>query len=92
LLITGGIVGELWIGVSITSINGVLRGKSAELRSRSNQLLALVTQEAGDAATSARIAHDEADAVKGIADEAKKDAKDALASKGASSTTFADAS
>jgi hypothetical protein len=33
---------------------------------------------AGDAATSAKIAHEEADAVKGIADEARADAKDAL--------------
>jgi hypothetical protein len=41
-----------------------LRGKSAELRSKSDQLLALVTQQAGDAATSAKIAHAEAEAVK----------------------------
>jgi hypothetical protein len=78
LLITGGIVGELWVGIKITSINGVLRSKNAELRSDSDQLLALVTQRAGDAAESAKIAHAEANAVKGIADEARADAKDAL--------------
>jgi hypothetical protein len=49
LLITFGIVGELWVGIKITSINGTLRSKSAELRSESDQLLALVTQQSGDA-------------------------------------------
>lgn len=38
-----------------------------------------LTREAGDAASSARVAHLEAGAVKGIADEARADAKDALA-------------
>jgi hypothetical protein len=60
LLITLGIVGELGVGIKVTSINGTLRGKSAELRSKSDQLLALVTQQAGDAATSAKVAHNEA--------------------------------
>lgn len=60
LFVTGGIVCELWAGVEITSINGTLRNKSAELRSKSDQLLALVTQEAGDAATSAKTAREEA--------------------------------
>jgi hypothetical protein len=49
LFITGGIVGELWAGVRITSINGVLRVKSAELRSKSDLLLALVTNETSKA-------------------------------------------
>lgn len=53
VFITGGIVGELWAGVEVTSINGRLRSKSAELRSKSDQLLALVTQEAGNAKASA---------------------------------------
>ena len=60
LLITFGIVGELWIGIRIASINGALRGKSAELRSKGDQLLALVTLQAGDARDSAKTAHDEA--------------------------------
>ena len=37
-----------------------------------------LTKEAGDAATSAKIAHDEADSVKAIADASREDAKDAL--------------
>jgi hypothetical protein len=56
LLITIGVMGELGAGIEITSINAVLRGKSAELRSKnadlrskSDQLLALVTHEAGEA-------------------------------------------
>ena len=84
LLVVMGIMGELGVGIKIASINGALRGKSAELRSKnaelrskSDELLALVTQQAGDAATSAKIAHQEADAVKGIADEARADAKGA---------------
>jgi hypothetical protein len=52
LLITIGIMGELGIGIKIASINGVLRGKSAELRSKnaelrskSDQLVALLHNE-----------------------------------------------
>lgn len=41
--------------------------------------VASLTKQAGDAATSAKTAHEEADAVTGIADEARADAKDALA-------------
>jgi len=53
LLITFGIVGELWVGIEITSINGVLRGesaelrsKNAELRSKSDQLVAILRKDA----------------------------------------------
>jgi hypothetical protein len=53
LLITIGVMGELGAGIKITSINGVLRGKSAELRtknaelrSKSNQLVALINERA----------------------------------------------
>jgi hypothetical protein len=45
LLVTGGIVGELWAGVEINSINGALRGKSAELRGTSDRLVALLNIE-----------------------------------------------
>jgi hypothetical protein len=45
LLITGGIVGELWIGVKITSLNGVLRSENAELRTKSDQLVELLHRE-----------------------------------------------
>ena len=48
-----GVAGELGIGVEITVINGQLRDKNATLRSTSDQLVALVEQEAGSAADSA---------------------------------------
>ena len=54
LLITLGIVGELGVGIKITSINGVLRGKgaelgskNAELQSESDELVALINRETG---------------------------------------------
>jgi hypothetical protein len=79
VLITGGIVGELWVGIEIATINGKLRGKStelrskgAELRSKSDRLIALLTGQVGDAATLARTAHNEADAVKKETDEENK--------------------
>ena len=50
LLITGGIVGELWTGISITSINGKLRSKNAELRAASDQLVELLRKKAQDEA------------------------------------------
>jgi hypothetical protein len=78
VLITAGILGELWAGVSINHINGQLRGKSAELRSESDQMLALVTQEAGDAKNSATTAHKEADAAGVVAGNAQRKAGDAL--------------
>jgi hypothetical protein len=48
-------------------------------------------QKAGDAAASAKTAHEEADAVKGIADEARADAKDALAKAQAAQSELAHA-
>jgi hypothetical protein len=86
-----GVALELWAGAAIANINGQLRSKNAELRSKSNQLLALVTQEAGDAAASAKTAHEEADAVQGIADEARADAKDALSKAQAAQSELAHA-
>lgn len=62
-LITLGILGELGVGLRVASINGTLRSKSAELRSKSDQLLAIVTLQAGEAGDSAKTAHNEADAV-----------------------------
>jgi hypothetical protein len=44
-LIAGGIVGELSIGIKITSLNGVLRTKNAELRSKTDQFVALLGQQ-----------------------------------------------
>lgn len=46
LLIAGGIVGELGVGIRITSVNGALRSKNAELRTKSNHLIALLDKEA----------------------------------------------
>ena len=48
-LVTIGILGELGIGLWISHLNGQLRTNSSDLRSKSDQLLALVTQQAGDA-------------------------------------------
>ncbi|WP_348261335.1 hypothetical protein P8935_16195 [Telmatobacter sp. DSM 110680] len=68
-LVSGGIIGELIVGVEIGLINSQLRRidaqlrtKSGDLRSDSDQLVALVTQEAGDAKQSAIAAADGASA------------------------------
>jgi hypothetical protein len=53
VLVTVGILGELGVGIWISRINGQLRSKNSELRSDSDQLLALTTQEAGNAEKSA---------------------------------------
>jgi len=50
----------------------------ASIQECSDAKVRAATLEAGDAATSAKVAHQEADAVKGIADEARADARDAL--------------
>jgi len=72
LLITIGVTGELGIGIRIASINGVLRAKSSELRSKSDQLIALVTQQAGSANTSAKGAAEAASEATASADTLKK--------------------
>jgi len=79
VLIVVGVSGELGIGVRIAYIDGRIRAKSielrsknADLRSQSDQMLALVTQEAGDAADSAKTARTEAEGGK----TASKDAQD----------------
>jgi hypothetical protein len=53
ILVTVGVAGEVWVGVEITRINGDLRSKNAELRSKTEQLIALITSEAGTAKASA---------------------------------------
>lgn len=53
-LVVFGVFGELAVGLVITHINGQLRTKNSEMRSDSDQLLALVTEVAGDANTSAQ--------------------------------------
>jgi hypothetical protein len=49
LLITVGIVGELWAGIEITSINGRLRSKNAELRSKGDHLVSLIKEATSQA-------------------------------------------
>jgi len=80
LLITLGIMGELVVGIKIASINGALRGKSAELRSKnaelrskSDLLLVLVTRQAGDAKTSSQSAEGAAKGARIEADSFEKD-------------------
>src|SRR5262249_2722969 len=58
---------ELWIGIKTEAINVRLRSKSTELRSKnsdlrskSDQLLALVTQKAGDALNNSNVANERA--------------------------------
>ena len=59
-LIALGVAGQLLVGIKVASIDGhirsksvVLRSKDSDLRSKSEQLVALVTKQSGDAATSA---------------------------------------
>ncbi len=70
VLVTVGILGELGIGLWISHVNGQLRAKSSDLRSKSDQLLALITAEAGDAKDSAIIAKASAEAASVEADKA----------------------
>lgn len=78
ILVAGGVAIELGAGLMIESKNTALRAidielrsKNSALRSNSDQLLALVTQQAGDAARSAKTAHDEADAATAASKEAQ---------------------
>jgi hypothetical protein len=70
-LVVIGVAGELGTSGKIASINGQLRTKNSDLRSASDQLLALVTQEAGDAATSAHNATGDAQDAKTVAGDAQ---------------------
>jgi hypothetical protein len=51
-----GVLGEASASLKLASINSLLRSKTSELRADSDQLLALITQEAGDAKSSAKSA------------------------------------
>ena len=48
VLVIVGVMGEFGVGLKISSINGQLRTKSADLRSKSDQLIALLTKETED--------------------------------------------
>ncbi|HME34965.1 MAG TPA: hypothetical protein VKF84_06980 [Candidatus Sulfotelmatobacter sp.] len=84
ILVTIGVAGELLVTYKASLVE-------TQLRENSHKIETLLTQEAGDAATSAKTAHDEADSVKGIADEARADAKDALAKAQAAQHSLAQA-
>jgi hypothetical protein len=72
LLIVVGVSGE-WIA------DGIVSDADRNIEAFNAILLRDANKAAGDAKASAKTAHEEADAVKGIADEAREDAKDALA-------------
>jgi hypothetical protein len=61
VVVVAGIFGEAGATGKVSSINSKLRSKTSELRAKSDQLLALVTLEAGSAASSALRAHDSAE-------------------------------
>ena len=71
-LVATGVAGELYVDVQAGKVE-------TEIRKANDRRVSLLSEEAGDAAKSAKTAHDEASAVKGIADAARKDAEDALA-------------
>jgi hypothetical protein len=71
ILIVAGVAGERVAEVKVNDLD-------VRIQECSDAKVTKATLEAGDAATSARTAHDEADAVKGLANEARTDAKDAL--------------
>jgi len=66
-----GIMGEAWGSLKLASINSQLRTKTSELRADTDQLLALITLEAGDADTSAKNAAIEAGNAQDSADAAR---------------------
>jgi hypothetical protein len=84
ILVTIGVAGELLVTYKASRVE-------TQLRENSHKIETFLTQKAGDAAASAKTAHDEADAVKGIADEARADAKDALAKSQAAQSELAHA-
>jgi hypothetical protein len=56
LIVLGGVFGEAGATAKVASINSHLRSKTSEFRAKSDQLLAVVTQQAGNAETSATAA------------------------------------
>lgn len=86
-----GVAGELWAGAEIAYLNGQLRNKNSDLRSKSDQLLALVTQQAGDAETSAKIANNEAGSAVTKSDKANHLAGAAMSKSNAANDAASDA-
>jgi hypothetical protein len=63
VVVVSGIFGEAGATGKVSSINSQLRSKTSELRAKSDQLLSLITLEAGSAATSAKNAQGSADKI-----------------------------
>jgi hypothetical protein len=87
ILVAGGVAGEVGAGLMIESKNAALRAidiklrsANSELRSKSDQLLAVITEEAGDAAKSAKSAHEELTAVKQEVTKLREQMEEAFAS------------
>jgi hypothetical protein len=83
ILVTVGVVGELGTGLWISHLDSELRSKSAELQSDSDQLLALVIKQAGEAKDSAEAAKSAAASAKTSADDAHTVADKALSTSNA---------
>ncbi len=73
LLVLGGVFGEAGAAARVSSINSELRSKTSELRAKSDRLLAVITEEAGDAAISVETAQEELDSVTRQTEELKSD-------------------
>lgn len=72
ILVLAGVFGEAGASMKLGSINNQLRLKTSVLRAKSDELLALITQEAGSAADSAKRAQGSADAAGKMADSVHK--------------------
>jgi hypothetical protein len=75
VVVVAGIFGEAGATGKVSSINSELRSKTSLLRAKSDQLLALVTQEAGSAASSAERANAAAGKAQNTVDGVGKKAK-----------------
>jgi hypothetical protein len=58
VIVLAGVFGEAGATAKVSSINSQLRSRTSELRAKSDQLVAVITEEAGDAAASAEKAQD----------------------------------
>ena len=78
IIVLLGILGEAWGSLELASINSKLRSTTSLLRAKSDQLLAVITQEAGSAALSAQHAQGSADVAGRDAGNAKRKSSAAL--------------
>lgn len=62
IFVAVGVLGEAWATKKLEEINSQLRSETSDLQAKSEQLLSLVTQQAGTASSSASIAKTAADA------------------------------